>query len=59
MEKRKQEKKKYLVEHPECDDSIRDDSCLSCKEVFKDKERKRFQKKRKKSTKEYRTTVYL
>jgi hypothetical protein len=44
-------RKKYLGKHPECDDSMKDGLCMTCKEVYKDKENKRFQKKRKKKYK--------
>jgi hypothetical protein len=47
-EKENKRRKKYLEEHPECDDSVNDGLCLTDKEIFKDKERRRFQKKRKK-----------
>jgi hypothetical protein len=38
----------YLKKHPECDDSVNNGLCETCKEVYKDKMKKRFQKKRKK-----------
>jgi hypothetical protein len=50
-ERENKRRKKYLEEQPECDDSVNGGLCLSDKEVFKDKERKRFQKKRKKKYK--------
>jgi hypothetical protein len=47
-EKQRLKREKYLEKHPECDDSVKDGLCESCKEVYKDKVKNRFQKKRKK-----------
>jgi hypothetical protein len=37
-----------LKKHPECDDSVNDGLCETCKEAYKDKVKRRFQKKGKK-----------
>jgi hypothetical protein len=47
-EKERIKRDEYLKKHPEYDDSVRDGLCETCKEVYKDKVKRRFQKKRKK-----------